>query len=430
MSILASISNAISGLTAQSSCIGNISDNLANSSTTGYKSLGTNFSDLVSTEKTSSSSSGLGVQATPLYYNSLQGAISSLSVGTYMAISGRGFFPVTLEGSDGRPAAGSGMYYTRSGDFTLNGSGSLANSEGFCLMGWPVDPDTRVVSTGTLAAVQVGKNMFTDGVVTSEVDYKANLPGALTAGKSTSKAYVSVYDSDGREQKVSYTWTKTADNTWTLDVDAPGGAYDPTTTPPTEGDFHATAQVTFNPSTGYIDQVTSADCSVANNHLGFTLMYPPEDPTAAAVPQPITASLDGTTQFTDTTVTLYSFDQNGAPKGSFSGVSIDENGFFALNYDNGVSRTYFQIPVATFISPEHLQRETGTAFIATETSGGVTYNAAGSAGAGKLVASALESSTVDIADQFARMIQAQQAYSANAKTITAADSMLKTLTTL
>ncbi len=435
MSLLNSISTSITGLYAQSACLSTVSDNLANASTTGYKTIGTNFSDLVSTDRVPDV--GSGVRATPAYYNNLQGAISSSSFETYLAISGRGFFPVSLS-SD---TSGTEVFYTRSGDFSLNNEGYLANSEGYSLMGWDVNPDTGAVSQ-TLTPIQIS-DLVENSVPTTQLYYEANLPATVDTGTVTDASNVTIYDdrapedivSGNNEHEVSYSWEKTGQNEWELTVLAPGGGSPDYTahatfTFDTNGKLvsitsaDATASLVAYDSDGNVVPATSADRATASATLTFALAY------AGASPQTITASFDKMTQFADSALEVTSFAQNGVTAGTFTNISINENGYVSLNYSNGVSRTYYQVPLAIFNAPEQLQKQNGTAFKMTDLSGAATYVGAGTSGAGTLVANAIENSTVDIADQFTTMIKAQQAYSANAKMISTADSMLETLVSI
>ena len=70
---------------------------------------------------------------------------------------------------------------------------------------------------------------------------------------------------------------------------------------------------------------------------------------------------------------------------------------------------------------------TGNAFQQTDTSGDILLQQAASGGSGTVASSALESSTVDLAEEFTKMITTQRAYSAAAKIITTADEMLEEL---
>ena len=124
---------------------------------------------------------------------------------------------------------------------------------------------------------------------------------------------------------------------------------------------------------------------------------------------------------------MTSFSQNGLPQGSFTNLSIDKNGFVSLNFNNGSLKTIAQVPIVQFFAQDQLQRVSGGVYQATLASGTPRVGPAGTAGAGTIVGSSLESSNVDIATQFTDMIQAQQIYSANAKTITTIDNMLNTI---
>lgn len=127
-SLFAALGVAVSGLSAQSQSIGNISDNLANAETTGYKSIGTSFSAMVTVSSATNNSPG-GVTATPQYENDVQGNIIATSTTSNLAISGQGFFAVTSASQDasGATVFNGTRYYTRDGNFALNKDGYMVN---------------------------------------------------------------------------------------------------------------------------------------------------------------------------------------------------------------------------------------------------------------------------------------------------------------
>ena len=96
--------------------------------------------------------------------------------------------------------------------------------------------------------------------------------------------------------------------------------------------------------------------------------------------------------------------QNGAKFGNFAGVSIGTDGIVTALFDNGVTRPVFMIPVATFTNPNGLQFLSGNTWISTDFSGNPILREAGDAGAGQINSAALESSTVDLGEEFTRMI--------------------------
>ena len=135
---------------------------------------------------------------------------------------------------------------------------------------------------------------------------------------------------------------------------------------------------------------------------------------------------DGLTQLSGDFQLNY-LQQNGAKFGNFAGVSIGTEGIVTALFDNGVTRPVFMIPVATFTNPNGLQSLSGNTWISTDFSGNPTLREAGDAGAGQVNAAALESSTVDLGEEFTRMITTQRAYSSAAKVITTSDQMLDEL---
>jgi flagellar hook protein FlgE len=136
---------------------------------------------------------------------------------------------------------------------------------------------------------------------------------------------------------------------------------------------------------------------------------------------------DGLTQFSDVFVMNF-VQQNGVPFGNFSGVAISDNGIVSALFDNGVVRSIYQVPIATFQNPNALGAHTGNAYQTTTSSGNPLLNFPGIGAAGKIKAGALEASTVDLAEEFTRMIVSQRAFSAASKVITTSDQMLAELT--
>lgn len=119
--------------------------------------------------------------------------------------------------------------------------------------------------------------------------------------------------------------------------------------------------------------------------------------------------------------------QNGARFGTFAGLTISRDGLMTALYDNGELRPIFKIPVATFVNPNGLGSRTGNAWNATDVSGDPTLRVADSGPAGQIVQASLESSTVDIGEEFTDMIIVQRAYSAATRIISTADEMLDEL---
>ena len=143
-------------------------------------------------------------------------------------------------------------------------------------------------------------------------------------------------------------------------------------------------------------------------------------------PQDIAFDISGFTQFSGE-YNVISSTQNGAELGLRTGVSIDEDGFVIAQFSNGQSSRIFKLAIATFANANGLNELTGNVFRESDSSGSFNLREAGNGSAGKIASGALESSNVDLADEFSRMIVTQRAYSANAKVISTADQMTQEL---
>ena len=119
--------------------------------------------------------------------------------------------------------------------------------------------------------------------------------------------------------------------------------------------------------------------------------------------------------------------QNGAPVGELTGVSITELGVVVASYSNGQTQSLYKIPLADFANPDQLDSSTGNVFAQSADSGEFNLRQAGSSGVGKIAASSLEASNVELSSELTDMIIAQRSYQANAKVISTSDSMLEEL---
>jgi flagellar hook protein FlgE len=189
MGIFDALNTAVGGLSAQSFALQNISGNIANASTTGYKGIGTAFEDLVPDATTPSKQVAGGVTAFAQATITTQGTVSTTTVGTNMAINGDGFFSVQKASSvvDNVPVFSGVTDYTRRGDFQVNANGNLVNGAGYYLMGVTVDPKTGN-ATGNVPQVLQFQNNFIPAQATSAIQYAANLPTQPKTPASSSAA--------------------------------------------------------------------------------------------------------------------------------------------------------------------------------------------------------------------------------------------------
>jgi flagellar hook protein FlgE len=189
MGIFDALTTAVGGLQAQSYALQNISGNIANASTVGYKGIDTSFEDLIPDATSPSRQVAGGVTAYAQSTISTSGTVSASTVATNMAINGDGFFSVQASTGtvDNQPVFSGITDYTRAGDFQVDANGNLVNSAGYYLMGVTVDSKTGN-PTGSVPQVLQFQNNFVPAQATSSIQYAANLPTVPATTASTTAA--------------------------------------------------------------------------------------------------------------------------------------------------------------------------------------------------------------------------------------------------
>ncbi|WP_337996892.1 flagellar hook protein FlgE [Oleispirillum naphthae] len=424
MSTLSSSMNvAVSALYAQSAAVSTISNNLANSSTYGYKITTASFSSMVSGSGSYSNFTGAGVTVNPSQSLTTQGTLVGTESDTDLGIDGEGWF-VVANSSDSDV-----FYYTRAGDFSTDDEGYLVNSSGWYLQGYATDRDGSVVAGTSAASLEaINVNDYAGAAeATTELEVQAILPADAEIGDAFT-VDAEVYDSLGTAYTLTLTYTKTAANTWEMTVDQPAYSSDGTTDTATT--------VTLTGST-----VTSNVATITFNEDG-TLLTPADDivigisgwssggaTSSIAYSCGTADATDGLSQYAtgdgtaDPTLTLTAVTQDGLRFGEFTSVSVDSSGYVYANFDNGISYTIYKIPLATFANDNGLEAESGTVYAASIYSGEANLVEADSGSAGAIESGELESSTVDTATEFSSLIVAQQAYSAASEIISTVSDM-------
>src|SRR4051794_34647653 len=176
MGIFDALNTSVGGLQAQSFALQNISGNIANAQTTGYKGISTSFVDLIPASENPTRQNAGSVTAFAQQTITTRGPISPSTVGTFMAITGDGFFNVQRSSGtvDNAPVFTGVTDYTRRGDFQLNANGNLVNGGGYYLMGVTVDPKTGN-PLGNVPQVLQFQSNFIPAQPTTTLLYSANL---------------------------------------------------------------------------------------------------------------------------------------------------------------------------------------------------------------------------------------------------------------
>ena len=439
MSLYGALFTGVTGLNAQTQSMAMISDNIANVNTVGYKRTTARFNTLVTDSGSEKTFSLAGVRASAFRTIGQQGQIVTTNSDTDIAISGNGFIVVNSR-SDGTGT----MLFTRAGSFSPDSTGNLRNSGGTFLQGWALDANGNIPAasadlsslttvnvtqfSGTAAAttnLEVGTNLDSSQAIYAGA-YAVNNMAAGTVSPRFFRNFI-IYDSLGTAHEMTIAYLKTAANTWATEM------YAANSTEVTAGatalasgnlifngdatldaDNAGSTAGTYNAITG--DLTGSAAIAWTNGSSASTITIDWGSNNLA----------NGLTQFASNYNVAF-VNQNGASVGLLNGVSIDEDGFVIASFSNGQNQAVYKLPLTTFADPSSLDPKEGNTYAETNKSGSFNLRQAGNGGAGFFVASALEASNVDIAQEFTDMIITQRAYSANTRVITTADEMLEEL---
>ncbi|MFN4208011.1 MAG: flagellar hook protein FlgE, partial [Agrobacterium albertimagni] len=391
---------------AQSNRLSTVADNIANSSTVGYKKASVQFSSMILPTTNGAYNSG-GVETQVRYSISSQGTFSYTTSTTDLAINGDGFFIV--KGDDGTP------YMTRAGSFVLQDDGTLKNTAGYTLQGYPydsdVDPTIVVNGFDGLQPVDLsGSGISAVRSLTGTLN--VNLPNSAEIGVASDikKTSLTVFDSQGSSRLIDFTYEKIADNTWEVSaVERDTGTQ---VLAPETLVFDVDGKlVSPDPAELTLDPYTVEGAEVG-------------DPTNGIV-----INIGATTQLaSDFSVQLGKVDGNAASK--VKGYEIDDKGIVSIAYDNGDLVPTFRVALASVQSPDNLNPVAGNMYTQSNSSGVVILGYAGSSGFGTILSGALEDSNVDVAEELTAMIESQRNYTANSKVFQTGSELMEVLVNL
>jgi flagellar hook protein FlgE len=409
---MGSFATSLSGLQANSQDLEVISNNLANLNTTAYKGATANFQDLFYQQLGTSGDGnaiqvGVGTQIGSIPADFTEGNIQSTGVSTDVAIEGTGFFVGQNNGAD---------VYFRAGDLSTLSDGTLVAPDGSDVLGFPaVNGVINPSSTPGPLTIQTGA--ISPPVATTNAEITMNLDSGTPVGGTFSTA-LTVYDSLGTAQVLTYNFTNTAPLKWNYSITIPaadvGGAAGaaPVVVKAGTMTFSGTGQL-LTPATD-VTAIPIAGLADGASTLTFNWnLYAPGPGGAGLITQDAAASSASTTQ------------QDGNPSGSLVSFAIGSDGTIEGTFSNGQTQALGQILLASFPNQEGLSRVGSNEFQSTLSSGAANIGVAGTGGRGTISGGALEASNVDISTQFANLIVAESGYQANAKVVTTLDTVIQ-----
>ncbi|MCV3766255.1 flagellar hook protein FlgE [Rhizobium sp. TRM95796] len=426
MSLYGMMRTGVSGMNAQANRLSTVSDNIANSSTTGYKGASTEFSSLLMPQTNGSYNSG-SVETETRYSISQQGSLTYTTSDTDLAINGKGYFLV-------QDASGQ-TFLTRAGSFQPDSEGNLVNAGGYTLMGYDYGADEPSVVANGFAGLQAINVSSTDMQANASTDaiFSANLDagqpvedaarspvavgdsGAVEDVDYTHKSSLTAFDSLGNEVILDVYFTKTSDTEWEVAV------FNKANADPDSGSFPYSAAaytetLTFDPNTGALDSGSTSKLTIPGDEL-------------PNMPNPFEIDFAGMTQL-GYKFSVTEADVNGNGASIVTGVEIGSDGTVSAKYDNGDNTALYKLALGTVTSPDLMEVISGNVYSPSAESGDLQMGFAGTSAFGDIISGALEDSNVDLANELTTMIASQRSYTANSKVFQAGSDLLETLVNL
>ena len=423
---MASFFIPLTGLGADSTALNTVANNLANMNTTAFKSESTNFSDLFYQQIGTTGGGdpiavGAGVKVASNSVSYTQGAINSTGNATDVALNGNGFF-VIGNGSGG-------FEYSRAGDFSMDSSGNLITSNGLSVMGYPA-VNGVVNTSGALVPINIPLGQVQAPKATTTMSMTANLDATATTVPPTSfPSQVTVYDSLGVPHTVNVTYTQASTtaqpNTWNYSIDVAASDYAGAAPPAITGTMNFDSNgnlTTVTPTGGAAGTVGSAPGDVSSIALNFAGLA---DGASNLNIQWNLLGTGGTPNVSQvaTASSVSATSQDGYQSSQYKEFAIGTDGTVTVTYENGKTQNVGQLALANMANLQGLQQLGDGDYGATQASGTPAVGIAGTNGLAALQGGALEGSNVNISNEFSKLIIAQRAFEANAKSITTFDTV-------
>jgi flagellar hook protein FlgE len=388
-----SIMIGTAGLLSFTKGLTNISNNVANMNTAGFKSYQVNYGDLFYRYQFSgnpdqqgynSFSFGNGVAASNSHLSFTDGQFRSTGNSLDVALTGHGLFVLQKDGQ---------TYYTRDGEFKIDGNGYLvASSDGARVAGYS--------SSGGLEDISINGARSNAAQSTQNIKFANSLSASSTTASVQS---IAAYDSLGVKHLLTLNLTRdtttTSSITWNYTL------------------MNGSTTVT----SGSV-QYDSSGSPVAGSDTQ-TFSY---SPGAGAAASNVTLDFSNTTYLSATSSTLSVGTSDGYAAGYLSSEAIDTSGNLVLTYSNGQTVKSQKLAIAWFDNVDVLKSHGGNRYaVAPENKR--TLGTVGNQGLGTLQVGGVELSNVDQSTEFSELIVIQRGYQASSQVITAANEMIQQL---
>lgn len=376
--------NGLSGMTNFSKGLDNVSNNISNMNTPGFKG-----NDLF-IRSLGDGANNYGSQLAEASVRLASGDIRQTSSETDLAITGNGYFILQSESGE--------IFYTRAGQFKFNEDNQLVDSAtGHYVM--------AINDVGALERLDISENKILPPEPTTEIKFVGNLQSTAANGTVYTVNNIVTYDATGKSHNLKLDFTKAATpaNTWQVNIKNESDTV--------IGTFQVQFDNDSSPSTGFNSSTQNLSLGGATQSVVFTIGN--------------TGSLAGATQLTGAS-NLSVVPQDGhAPLGLRS-LSFNDDGIIEFKYANGDTETGQQIALAQFDDPSKLQ-QSSSGLLTSQSSERPTIGKPNQELFGTIQGKSLEMSNVDLTQEFADILIIQRGYQASSRVMSVSNDMLEQL---
>lgn len=382
--MLESMFIGLSGMNAYSKGLKDVSNNITNLNSQGYKGSNLVFRDLYSGGSDLAYSGDGGGQGVSLALTQLdfsQGELRQTESSLDLAIDGEGFLVLEKDGE---------YFYARTGNFEID-------ADGYIVLSGTNYKLTLLNESGRAEAVTVNSNRIRQPEATTRVQFTDNLS---SSSLGFTVADVTVFNANGESENWSVAFTREETD--------PSGEWKVTVT-------------------------DGSDIEIGVQTLKFDLGRPTEDS------QELTFSDDergysvvfdfseNVTSFSSGEVsTLRAGDVDGFGIGDLQTLRVNDDGVLELQYSNEQTEELGSVALATFKDPQSIEQRSGGVFVS-EDSRDVSLYSSSSELVGRVLSNRIEASNVELSSEFGNLILVQRGYQASSQVVSVANEMIQQL---
>ena len=324
-------------------------------------------------------------------------------------------------------------------DGTVMGPTAIALTDGGAdtIQDFLDDLNTELGALNAVATLSDGKIVITDtdsgysrsdislefdaGTGTADVEMPAYFEISTVGGNEVKNINITVYDSQGGAHVLSGALVRTdTDNTWDMILTSITGHVTQLSI-----DNRRIEDISFNADDGSFAGISGSDTA----QFSVAFAHDSTNPQTIALSLGTVGRLDGLTQFAGGS-TAVAREQDGYAAGRLTTVSVNNEGILIGAFSNGIKKNIAALQIALFQNAAGLEALGNGYYASSANSGEAVTTQALNGGAGSIHGGSLEKSNADVASEFVNLIQAQNGYQANARTIKVANDILSELTNL